>query len=655
MSNNISYASNVQIELDPGRFTALNLMRPANAVKNASDAEDKQASGAAGDRLYSAGAAAGFNSILMESLSERGGEGRSQRARDAAVDLKRYGGEQKPERGPSDVREQRLAPGDNAAANTWDKNKAAGGPGKSSNAGAKAAGRGKSARQPAADAAAGTQKAQYGAQNDTNAAAPNTQDALKPNAVTPGGNTAAQQGGNPAGGTAAGTNTVAPVAQGSFALHPEAAALKAVYDLNTAVVTDGGAFEEQAGETNGGGRTADQIAQLFNEAHAGGPAQAGSNNSNAGAGGAAANTAELQADGGAERPGGDDGGAAYKTTAEFSEMASAFTGGAFKMNVVNDASREQAPQAPVKTDEQEPKQTAVIIDAEQKPAAVSDGGPELAGAIEPKAETDETYTGVHAVWREDASNRDAVAREDIVPAAETAVTPVQETSGAGGASGFTTGSFAQGNGGQNGSSTGSAMQEARQGQVGAQSNAAVSQNEASPQADVFQHGAVAGGRGQAHSPQHVSKPLADLIPDFYETIKNEAALILNGSKHEFMMQLQPENLGKLIMKIVTEMGVVNARFIVDNEQARAGLESNVGLLKDALSEQGLQIEGFMVEVRHDNERSLEDSSFKGGGNAAAKAARNGGETGVSAVLDAGRRAFLRDRYFDQQSTIHFTA
>jgi len=68
-----------------------------------------------------------------------------------------------------------------------------------------------------------------------------------------------------------------------------------------------------------------------------------------------------------------------------------------------------------------------------------------------------------------------------------------------------------------------------------------------------------------------------------------------------VIDLKPEHLGKLELKIVTERGMVVAKFVAENEQVKAALESNMNMLKESLEKQGFLVEGFSVTVG-DNKR-----------------------------------------------------
>ena len=58
------------------------------------------------------------------------------------------------------------------------------------------------------------------------------------------------------------------------------------------------------------------------------------------------------------------------------------------------------------------------------------------------------------------------------------------------------------------------------------------------------------------------------------------------------------------MKIVTERGIVTAKFIAENQQVKEALETNMQLLKDSLEKQGLSVQGFSVSVGQDSYRGF---------------------------------------------------
>lgn len=87
-----------------------------------------------------------------------------------------------------------------------------------------------------------------------------------------------------------------------------------------------------------------------------------------------------------------------------------------------------------------------------------------------------------------------------------------------------------------------------------------------------------------------------------QVIEN-AKVILTPDKSEMVMDLKPDSLGKISLKVVTENGIVMAKFVAENQQVRQVLESNMQLLKDSLERQGMNVQGFSVSVRQDSRQS----------------------------------------------------
>lgn len=104
--------------------------------------------------------------------------------------------------------------------------------------------------------------------------------------------------------------------------------------------------------------------------------------------------------------------------------------------------------------------------------------------------------------------------------------------------------------------------------------------------------------------------------EVFSQIIEKAKVVTNGGKSEMVMELKPESLGKLSLKIVTEQGIVSAKFIAENQQVKEIIESNMQLLKDSLEKQGLSVQGFSVSV------GQQSSNGYGRGNESEKGSRN---------------------------------
>lgn len=109
------------------------------------------------------------------------------------------------------------------------------------------------------------------------------------------------------------------------------------------------------------------------------------------------------------------------------------------------------------------------------------------------------------------------------------------------------------------------------------------------------------------SSQHI-KP-----SEIVSQVINRAKVVVGLDKSEMVIDLKPDHLGKLSLKIVTEQGIIAAKFMAESQQVKEILESNMQLLKDSLQKQGISIEGVSVQVAdrdknsYDQQRSFEGS------------------------------------------------
>lgn len=85
---------------------------------------------------------------------------------------------------------------------------------------------------------------------------------------------------------------------------------------------------------------------------------------------------------------------------------------------------------------------------------------------------------------------------------------------------------------------------------------------------------------------------------------DKAKVVFNGDKSEMVLSMRPESLGKLSLKIVTENGIITAKFIAESQQVKEVLESNMQLLKDTLEKQGFSIQGLSVSVDSNKSREF---------------------------------------------------
>jgi flagellar hook-length control protein FliK len=92
--------------------------------------------------------------------------------------------------------------------------------------------------------------------------------------------------------------------------------------------------------------------------------------------------------------------------------------------------------------------------------------------------------------------------------------------------------------------------------------------------------------------------------DILTQVIDKAKVVFNGDKSEMVLSLRPESLGKLSLKVVTEHGIITAKFIAESQQVKEVLESNMQLLKDSLEKQGVSIQGLSVSVDSNTSREF---------------------------------------------------
>ncbi len=143
--------------------------------------------------------------------------------------------------------------------------------------------------------------------------------------------------------------------------------------------------------------------------------------------------------------------------------------------------------------------------------------------------------------------------------------------------------------------------------------------------------------------------------ELFSQIIEKARVVTNGEKSEMVMDLKPESLGKLSLKIVTEHGIVSAKFIAENQQVKEIIETNMQLLKDSLEKQGLSVQGFSVSVGQQSSNGFKrESEFtKGSRNTAGRMESvTAGITGNAIISDNLDRV---NPYNSSENRINLTA
>ncbi len=94
----------------------------------------------------------------------------------------------------------------------------------------------------------------------------------------------------------------------------------------------------------------------------------------------------------------------------------------------------------------------------------------------------------------------------------------------------------------------------------------------------------------------IAKAPVILKEDVLQQAVEKAGTLLNEGKSELVIQLKPESLGKISLRVIHERGEIIARFVAENEQVKAILESNMQFLRDSLQRNGVSVQSLSVSV-----------------------------------------------------------
>ena len=96
--------------------------------------------------------------------------------------------------------------------------------------------------------------------------------------------------------------------------------------------------------------------------------------------------------------------------------------------------------------------------------------------------------------------------------------------------------------------------------------------------------------------------------DVIEQIVSQVKITTSGGNFaEMRLTLRPESLGDIVLRVLTQNGIVTAQFEAESQKVKEMLEANFNLLRNALEEQGIQFSELSVSVRQDgNDQHLNE-------------------------------------------------
>lgn len=97
--------------------------------------------------------------------------------------------------------------------------------------------------------------------------------------------------------------------------------------------------------------------------------------------------------------------------------------------------------------------------------------------------------------------------------------------------------------------------------------------------------------GKAETTLQAEQTFSDMVA--------KARMFMENGRSEMTIQLKPDQLGSLSVKMVVEDGKMEARFVTDRPEVKALIEQNADLLKSKLAEVGIEVSSLNVDVRSD--------------------------------------------------------
>ncbi|WP_448383031.1 flagellar hook-length control protein FliK [Desulfosoma sp.] len=111
---------------------------------------------------------------------------------------------------------------------------------------------------------------------------------------------------------------------------------------------------------------------------------------------------------------------------------------------------------------------------------------------------------------------------------------------------------------------------------------------------------LAGLPSSRATPSSASPTLSLFHSDWPRELGQKLSHWARSGKSSMTLELQPESLGKLFLRVETDGTRVSALVQTEHPEAREILQRNMASLRDVLAENGLQLSRFSVDVRHDN-------------------------------------------------------
>lgn len=105
------------------------------------------------------------------------------------------------------------------------------------------------------------------------------------------------------------------------------------------------------------------------------------------------------------------------------------------------------------------------------------------------------------------------------------------------------------------------------------------------------------GQKNVLSMQEDVSPVEVFRNEIIYSIANKAKALVTDKQSVIVVNLKPDSLGKITLRVATENNFVAAKILTENYQVKEIIENNFHMLKDALEKQGLIIHDLSVSVK----------------------------------------------------------
>ena len=106
----------------------------------------------------------------------------------------------------------------------------------------------------------------------------------------------------------------------------------------------------------------------------------------------------------------------------------------------------------------------------------------------------------------------------------------------------------------------------------------------------------------------MSQIIKDKI-DVISQIANKKAMEQLKNNGTIEIKLEPESLGKMTVRVITENGILSASIMTDNERSKAIIESNMQQIKESMINQGINITSIDVNISDSQENLKRHMNF----------------------------------------------